>query len=61
MASYVSTNEKTQATAFIAPLAQTLAAFAFGAIIVLAVGFLPMSAAHNAAHDTRHAMAFPCH
>lgn len=40
---------------------QTLGALVFGAAIIFAVGFLPMEAAHNAAHDTRHAMAFPCH
>jgi cobalt transporter subunit CbtB len=33
----------------------------FGALILYAVGFLPMSAAHNAAHDTRHSIVFPCH
>ena len=32
-----------------------------GAIVVLGVGFLPMDAIHNAAHDTRHSFAFPCH
>ena len=42
-------------------LGQSLAAFAFGAVVLFAVGFLPMDAAHNAAHDTRHALAFPCH
>lgn len=42
-------------------LGHTVAALLFGAIVVFAVGFLPMSAAHNAAHDTRHALAFPCH
>ncbi|WP_053981241.1 CbtB domain-containing protein [Marinagarivorans algicola] len=44
-----------------AVLIQNAAVFTFGAIMVLAVGFMPMSAAHNAAHDTRHALAFPCH
>ncbi|MEH6358063.1 MAG: CbtB domain-containing protein [Pseudomonadales bacterium] len=39
----------------------TLTALAFGAILVFAVGFAPMSVAHNAAHDVRHSMAFPCH
>jgi cobalt transporter subunit CbtB len=24
-------------------------------------GFAPVSAVHNAAHDTRHSAAFPCH
>ena len=28
---------------------------------VYLVGFAPMSAVHNAAHDTRHTAAFPCH
>lgn len=43
------------------PLVQTSAAMLFGAVILFAVGFLPTEAAHNAAHDTRHALAFPCH
>jgi len=28
---------------------------------VYLVGFAPVSAIHNAAHDTRHTAAFPCH
>jgi cobalt transporter subunit CbtB len=40
---------------------QNMAAIAFGAIVLFAVGFLPMDVAHNAAHDTRHALVFPCH
>lgn len=42
-------------------LLQNLGVLAFGLAVILAVGFLPMSAAHNAAHDTRHTLAFPCH
>lgn len=42
-------------------LLQTLPVLAFGLLVVLAVGFAPAEAAHNAAHDTRHALAFPCH
>ncbi|MBV1882181.1 MAG: CbtB-domain containing protein [Pseudomonadales bacterium] len=42
-------------------LMQNGGAIIFGLLIVYAVGFLPMAAAHNAAHDTRHALAFPCH
>jgi len=41
--------------------AQHVAAFAFGALILFMVGFASMPQAHNAAHDTRHSMAFPCH
>lgn len=40
---------------------QSIGALSFGAIILFAVGFLPMEAAHNAAHDTRHTITFPCH
>jgi len=32
-----------------------------GAILIWGVGFSPIAALHNAAHDTRHSMAFPCH
>jgi len=42
-------------------LLQTCAAFAFGVIVLLVLGFAPMSAVHNAAHDTRHSVTFPCH
>lgn len=45
----------------VSSLMQNLAAAAFGLAILFAVGFLPMAAAHNAAHDTRHTLAFPCH
>jgi cobalt transporter subunit CbtB len=38
-----------------------LAAAALGGVILWAVGFSPAGIAHNAAHDTRHTMAFPCH
>jgi cobalt transporter subunit CbtB len=31
-----------------------------GTVIILGVGFGP-GMAHNAAHDTRHTLAFPCH
>ncbi len=42
-------------------LLQTAAALAFGIVILFAVGFAPLQAAHNAAHDVRHTLAFPCH
>ncbi|MEO0619096.1 MAG: CbtB domain-containing protein [Pseudomonadota bacterium] len=35
--------------------------FAFGALTILASGFAHSETLHNAAHDSRHAMAFPCH
>ncbi len=32
-----------------------------GAFILLGTGFAQPQALHNAAHDARHAFAFPCH
>ena len=32
-----------------------------GGTLFFAVGLSGMSAAHNTAHDTRHAIGFPCH
>ncbi len=32
-----------------------------GLAVVWIVGFSHVEAAHNAAHDYRHSMAFPCH
>ena len=40
---------------------QLLATAALGIVILFGVGFAPMDMAHNAAHDTRHSVAFPCH
>jgi cobalt transporter subunit CbtB len=42
-------------------LLQTLSAMAFGVVVLFTVGFAPMDVAHNAAHDARHSLAFPCH
>ncbi|MBP7242368.1 CbtB domain-containing protein [Amaricoccus sp.] len=41
--------------------AQRLIAAALGVFIIGMVGFTHMSVAHNASHDYRHSMAFPCH
>ncbi len=37
------------------------AALLLGMFIVGGVGFSHIEAVHNAAHDYRHSMAFPCH
>lgn len=42
-------------------IVQALSAVALGLFIVGFVGFSHVEAMHNAAHDTRHANAFPCH
>lgn len=36
-------------------------AFVFGIGLVYTTGFSHSSTMHNAAHDTRHALSFPCH
>ena len=40
---------------------QLFATATLGLVILFGVGFSPMDIAHNAAHDTRHSVAFPCH
>lgn len=44
-----------------ARVARALSAVLIGFMLVLLVGFAPIAEVHNAAHDTRHAAAFPCH
>jgi cobalt transporter subunit CbtB len=38
-----------------------IASLIIGIFLVFGVGLSHISAAHNAAHDTRHAIGFPCH
>jgi cobalt transporter subunit CbtB len=42
-------------------VAQAVLAMVLGLFVVGVVGFSHISAVHNAAHDVRHANAFPCH
>ena len=42
-------------------LSGPLAALALGSVLIFTVGFAHSSSVHNAAHDTRHTLAFPCH
>ena len=42
-------------------MALCAAVFLAGAMFTFLTGFVQTSAAHNAAHDTRHSLAFPCH
>ncbi len=54
-------NVNTQTTSRTGQLVQALTAMCCGLLIVGFVGFSHLEAVHNAAHDTRHANAFPCH
>lgn len=40
---------------------QLVAAFFLGMVMLYGAGFVQTSAVHNAAHDVRHTLAFPCH
>jgi cobalt transporter subunit CbtB len=42
-------------------LVAALVAVALGLGLVFTTGFAHPSTIHNAAHDTRHALSFPCH
>lgn len=42
-------------------LLKSFSMLAAGSFLVFIVGFAPVSAIHNAAHDTRHTSAMPCH
>jgi cobalt transporter subunit CbtB len=52
------TGTATERTALVAP---GLLAVLLGAFLVLGAGFAPIAALHDAAHDSRHSFAFPCH
>ena len=41
--------------------APAMLALLFGAFLVFGTGFAHPDTIHNAAHDSRHAFAFPCH
>ena len=61
MTTQVSSQQSLPVKTIVSVRVQIFAALLFGAIILFAVGFAPISVAHNAAHDTRHGLAFPCH
>ena len=42
-------------------VAPIITALMVGAFLLLTVGFAHSNTIHNAAHDARHAFAFPCH
>jgi cobalt transporter subunit CbtB len=49
------------ATGSAAGLSPALLAILLGAFLVYGVGLASPMTIHNAAHDARHAFAFPCH
>ncbi len=64
MANHNSTTANMQATtasATISTPVQLATAFLLGMVFLFGAGFVQTSAVHNAAHDVRHSLAFPCH
>ncbi len=57
----LATADQTAAAARTGTALQALLAAMLGMVLLFGVGFAPMAALHNAAHDTRHSAAFPCH
>ena len=57
-----STSSSTSSTATLSQrLGAAIGASILGACLVYFAGFSHFEAVHNAAHDTRHSAAFPCH
>ncbi len=42
-------------------VAGAMSALLFGMFVIFTVGFAGASALHEAAHNTRHSISFPCH
>ena len=57
----VASNEKQISTDRLEALKTAFVAFLLGASLVYAVGFIDSESVHDAAHDSRHALSFPCH
>jgi len=57
----IATSARRSASVRAGSLAAPLLAIGFGALLIWGVGFAGPTAIHNAAHDVRHAFAFPCH
>jgi cobalt transporter subunit CbtB len=51
----------TPSTAIVARLVPAFGAVLLGLALIFGAGFAGPSLLHNAAHDGRHAFAFPCH
>ena len=54
-------NSATANDGLAAVLAPAVLALLLGSFLVLGTGFAHSDTIHNAAHDTRHSFAFPCH
>ena len=56
-----SITSQAQSSARMAALPAIVSALLLGMVVIYGVGLAQADALHNAAHDGRHAFAFPCH
>lgn len=61
MQSQTTARPTTAADARASIVTQALIAAMLGVFLIWGVGFSPIMAVHNAAHDIRHSSGFPCH
>ena len=61
ISSTASNTDKSTTNTLTQRLTVALCASILGASLVYFAGFSHIEAVHNAAHDTRHSSAFPCH
>lgn len=59
--SNVSNSTHTSVALAPARVAPILSAFLLGFVVLAGAGFASTPALHNAAHDQRHSIGFPCH
>ncbi|MBM3575689.1 MAG: CbtB-domain containing protein [Alphaproteobacteria bacterium] len=52
---------KTIQAAKIETLKAASLAFLLGVLLIYGIGFSHIEAVHDSAHDSRHALSFPCH
>lgn len=55
------TAERVLPASRVEPRLAAMLAFALGAFLVFGTGIAAPDVLHNAAHDSRHSFAFPCH
>lgn len=55
------TRSQAPASKVISKPLQLATIFLLGLVMLFGAGFVQTSAVHNAAHDVRHSLAFPCH
>ncbi len=61
MSTISSTSHSASSTTLSQRLVAAIGASILGVCLVYFAGFSHIEAVHNAAHDTRHSAAFPCH